>query len=572
MRKRDKPLNLFLLFLVLAMPLSFFPKSTRDVEDNILYAGTLTAPAKVLKIDLNNFQIVDTLKLEAEDGGIHAMDISDEYLYTGSLGKPARIIQIKLSDFTRVKKVTLPDEFSGAVVFKVIGDYLFDGTWAGQIVKLNAKTLELIDYAQSPEGGLILGICQVGDYLYVSSGSSEGLYPWVQKLRVSDLYEVAKIRTTLGGIRELIAVGNYLYVLSAGDPSGLTRIDLSTFTEVDYFRFSTPYGRADFLVKYGDYFYSNGDTSPYGRVYKVRISDFTWVGYINISEARACDIKLSEHYLYISTLVEPSKIIKVDLDTFQEVAKLNTGEGWIVKMAVTPKKEAPPPTEFTTVTGTVTDSNTLKAVSGAIVVIDGYSAVTNQNGGYIITNLPLGLYTVSVNAAGYETKNITLNASSSSRVYTVDFQIRKIPATSEDNLPPRITSVTITPSDPTPSDDVVIACKVADDESGVKEVNLLYQIKGDAHWNKIPMSYVEGWYKANIPRQKEGTIVQYYVEAFDNSLNIEKSSTSSYTVKAPKEMPRSLFPIAEVTVIAIVFAVIILLWLVLRRRKTLKNS
>jgi len=77
--------------------------------------------------------------------------------------------------------------------------------------------------------------------------------------------------------------------------------------------------------------------------------------------------------------------------------------------------------------------------------------------------------------------------------------------------------------------------------SGVKKVNLWYKINGD--WAANGMGIEDGLWTANIPGQKRGNPVQYYIEAFDNAGNRAESSTFSYTVIIPNNMPTADFSV-----------------------------
>ncbi|MBI5805837.1 von Willebrand factor type A domain-containing protein [candidate division TA06 bacterium] len=86
--------------------------------------------------------------------------------------------------------------------------------------------------------------------------------------------------------------------------------------------------------------------------------------------------------------------------------------------------------------GTVTDARTGRAVSGAAVNIlnTQFSALTDNQGKYLINNVPAGKYSIQASAAGYDAqvrKNITVKAGST---VTVDFKLNPpIPAKDEKN-------------------------------------------------------------------------------------------------------------------------------------------
>jgi hypothetical protein len=63
------------------------------------------------------------------------------------------------------------------------------------------------------------------------------------------------------------------------------------------------------------------------------------------------------------------------------------------------------------IVGTVTSATTTLAVSAATITTSGGSTTTNASGQYTISNVPPGSYTLSVNAAGYQSqsKTVTVN-------------------------------------------------------------------------------------------------------------------------------------------------------------------
>lgn len=136
-----------------------------------------------------------------------------------------------------------------------------------------------------------------------------------------------------------------------------------------------------------------------------------------------------------------------------------------------------------------------------------------------------------------------------------------------DIIPPTLTNLGMQPEKPTPDDMIIITIAVTDDKSGVKEVNLHYSTDGGTSWNKVSMSLAEGsTYMAIVPRQTEGTSVQYYIESFDNSLNKATSNTNSYTVEAPSITP--LIGAETIGVIIIVIVAVAVLTLYKRKSRT----
>jgi len=75
-----------------------------------------------------------------------------------------------------------------------------------------------------------------------------------------------------------------------------------------------------------------------------------------------------------------------------------------------------------TVNGTVTNSLTGEPVAGATVTANGYSAITDSSGAYVIPDVPIGTYTVTASAEKYvnQSKTATVTADTTT---TLDFAL-----------------------------------------------------------------------------------------------------------------------------------------------------
>lgn len=100
-----------------------------------------------------------------------------------------------------------------------------------------------------------------------------------------------------------------------------------------------------------------------------------------------------------------------------------------------------------------------------------------------------------------------------------------------DTSPPILSIIEVQPNMPTSNDAITFIIDVNDSITGVKEVYLHYSTDNGTYWNKIPMISSENLYQATIPKQAEGTIIQYYFEAFDNVDNRVQSDIYSLTVR-----------------------------------------
>ncbi len=97
--------------------------------------------------------------------------------------------------------------------------------------------------------------------------------------------------------------------------------------------------------------------------------------------------------------------------------------------------------------------------------------------------------------------------------------------------PPMISDVTREPAAPKSNDDVVVSAKIRDLNGTVDNARLHYKI-GDGPWQLGNMSTSDSIYTHAIPKQPDGTMVQYFIKATDNdndwSMMPGDTSTSRY--------------------------------------------
>jgi hypothetical protein len=158
---------------------------------NNMYLGMIGDPGGVVKVDLNTFSVVDRLDFNNGENA-HALVLDDEYLYCGTSSSPAKIIKIRLSDFTRVQDATLPKGFSIAYWMRIDENYLYVSCAAsGKLARLNKDTLTMVDYANATYLNA-RGYVKTDGYIYLisfKSGSYPNRFGVLQKLNINDLSE-----------------------------------------------------------------------------------------------------------------------------------------------------------------------------------------------------------------------------------------------------------------------------------------------------------------------------------------------------------------------------------------------
>lgn len=103
----------------------------------------------------------------------------------------------------------------------------------------------------------------------------------------------------------------------------------------------------------------------------------------------------------------------------------------------------------------------------------------------------------------------------------------------EENIPPSITSVSISPVSPTSADEVAVSASITDADGTVTNVDLHWGLASGSLSNIFSMTNTSGdtyTSVSEIPSQADGTTVYYKIEAEDDAAAINTSSTQSYTV------------------------------------------
>lgn len=105
------------------------------------------------------------------------------------------------------------------------------------------------------------------------------------------------------------------------------------------------------------------------------------------------------------------------------------------------------------------------------------------------------------------------------------------PPIRSDVTPPTISDIVTKPGIPTLIDDVNVSATITDNLVGVKDASLYYSTDGGLNWTEVSMEDIgDSKYEATIPKQANGTVVQYYINATDIALNTATSDINSYTV------------------------------------------
>jgi hypothetical protein len=187
------------------------------------------------------------------------------------------------------------------------------------------------------------------------------------------------------------------------------------------------------------------------------------------------------------------------------------------------------------------------------LTVDGVSQgdMTKSRAKYTKTvSLSEGSHSWSIRAVDNLNNSATQNYSFTLTLDTV------LPIISELSAPPNPVF-----GEPTP-----VTCKVSDELSGIKQVNLYYSPDGGSSWECLTMFLQEDVYTGSIPSQLFFTEVQYYVEAVDNAGNRSRTTVLKYTVGIP------VWLYLIISALIVVSAAIFLLRRLLKKRMFLKQT
>ncbi len=131
-------------------------KSTSAVIDNenhFLYHGITTSPSyacSIVKIDLSTFTVVGEINTNTDwpTGGV--IDANKQFIYFGTYDSPAKIVKIRLSDFTLINTITLEaDEYiclDACIDHANNKAYFLTRSWSGssKVVKIDLDTFSRV--------------------------------------------------------------------------------------------------------------------------------------------------------------------------------------------------------------------------------------------------------------------------------------------------------------------------------------------------------------------------------------------------------------------------------------------
>jgi hypothetical protein len=130
-----------------------------------------------------------------------------------------------------------------------------------------------------------------------------------------------------------------------------------------------------------------------------------------------------------------------------------------------------------------------------------------------------------------------------------------------------ISNVAYSPSAPLAEDDVVVTVSVTT-QSSIAQAMLYYSVNGGSQ-RTLAMTRQGSSYRATVPKQADGSVIEFYVSVTDTEGTVSESSTYSYTVGGDMEIPG--FPIESI-LIGLIIGLIALYSLTRKRSATSKPA
>jgi len=135
-----------------------------------------------------------------------------------------------------------------------------------------------------------------------------------------------------------------------------------------------------------------------------------------------------------------------------------------------------------------------------------------------------------------------------------------------DKNPPIIESIEILPESPFEGENVTVKAIIYDNMSGMGKVVLKYRVD-NLNWTSIEMIYLNESWIAQIPGQKAGATVEFFIEAYDAVGNNVKSQIMKVTFKPKPEKPKIQPVNVTYLVLAIIVLIAVIAWLYFKRRR-----
>lgn len=314
------------------------------------YFGTLTNPARVVRVDLSTMTVVGTLTLTGESD-LKSVVTDGTHLYFGTWGYPARVIKVALTggaaeagQMSRVGALVL-DGTNGTVGTSILwsavtdGTHIFFGTSAQNIVRVRMSDLAFGGALalESGESNLTTAATD-GTHAYFGTQSTERIV----KVRMSDFTRVGGIAVTgSGGMESSVVVPSGDLFVGSGSMAADARIlRISTsgsavagsggMSLVGTLALPATEGRPMAAFVKGDVYFATAFNSPGPRLLRIATGgDLSTAGGMSVAD----ELSLAAHGSALSAFTPASSASLAYIGTVDTVLRID--------LAATPPVTAP---------------------------------------------------------------------------------------------------------------------------------------------------------------------------------------------------------------------------------------
>jgi len=141
-----------------------------------------------------------------------------------------------------------------------------------------------------------------------------------------------------------------------------------------------------------------------------------------------------------------------------------------------------------------------------------------------------------------------------------------------DSIPPSIMGLELNPQGPSSGESVVVSTTASEPlfASGLEKVTLWWRTDG-TELQSSRMLQEDGLWKATIPGQSSDTLVEFFIEAYDNEGNRATSGQSNYTVSSGEAAQWWQSPLLIGIIVAVAVSIGVLIYLVKFKRQRTKS-
>src|SRR5256712_7441494 len=302
-----------------------------DTINGFAYFVTCTSPGRIVKINLSDFSRVGALTLTiGEDCPLASVvDSANGFAYLGTYTNPSKIVKVQLSDLTRVGSIALNtgESFPRSAVIDPVNGFAYFGM-QGRVVKIRLSDFTRVGAVLST-GVFTSAVIDIQNgFAYYGTNSNPGV---IARIRLSNFTNTAPLTlssTESFGSAVIDSANGFAYSGSSTH-RGVLKVRLSDFTRVGYLLLhpgATEYVLSSAIIDpaNGFAYFGTGDSPGSGIVEQVRLSDFTHTGSLTLNPG--------ETQLYSAVFDERTSF-----------GYFGTVQGIVVKVGLAPPTAPSPP-------------------------------------------------------------------------------------------------------------------------------------------------------------------------------------------------------------------------------------